>query len=61
MRYSIRTLLSLIAAVAVCLGPLRGLMAEPEPYWALSLIALVCIGASAASVVVTSFDPPPLR
>ena len=36
LRFTIRHLLCLTAAIAVALGLLRGVIADPEPYWGLS-------------------------
>ena len=58
MRYRLRTLLLVMAAFAVALGLLRGVIAEPEPYWGFYLIGLTSVGSSIAALVFAAFDPP---
>jgi hypothetical protein len=59
-RYKLRTLLALMVAFAVAFGLLRGVIAEPEPYWGFYLIGLTSVCSCIAALVIVSFDPPRL-
>ena len=56
MRFRLYSLLSLVTAVAVALGLLRGVMVEPAPYWGLYLVSLTSMSAGFAAIVFAAFD-----